>query len=178
MNDQVAKTFSELVELNFQLYNSLFLTLPLDAVEQTGTLLPLLSEACTDGLKQGYSPREIIQQFFEVHRPDFTEPEQIQFLFKVIQYVERQVVLIDALEDASYSQIHRINGKSSLLQLAERVKDSGIDEQFGALLENFGVRVVLTAHPTQFYTGPVLAIMSDLTAAISNNQIGTARDLL
>jgi phosphoenolpyruvate carboxylase len=178
MNDQLAKTFSELVELNFQLYNSLFLTLPLDAVEQTGTLLPLLSEACTEGLEQGHSPREIIQQFFQVHRPQFTEAQQIQFLFKVIQYVERQVVLIDALEDASYSRIHRIDGKSSLLQLAERVRDSDMDEQFGVLLENFGVRVVLTAHPTQFYTGPVLAIISDLTEAISNNQIGTARDLL
>lgn len=178
MVDQVAKTFSELVELKFQLYNSLFLTLPLDAVEQTGTLLPLLSEACTDGLEQGLSPAEIVQNFFDVHRPQFGEQEQIQFLFKVIQYVERQVVLVDALEDASYSRIHRVAGKGSLVQLVERARDNDLNDKLGELLENFGVRVVLTAHPTQFYTGPVLAIISDLTDALSNDEVGTARDLL
>lgn len=178
MVDQVAKTFSELVELKFQLYNSLFLTLPLDAVEQTGTLLPLLSEACTQGLEQGMSPAEIVQKFFEVHRPRFNEKEQIQFLFKVIQYVERQVVLVDALEDASYSRIHRVAGKGSLVQLMERARDNDLNEPLGDLLENFGVRVVLTAHPTQFYTGPVLAIISDLTDALQHDEVGTARDLL
>lgn len=178
MVDQVAKTFSELVELKFQLYNSLFLTLPLDAVEQTGTLLPLLSEACSRGLEKGLSPVQIVQQFFEVHKPHFSEREQIQFLFKVIQYVERQVVLVDALEDASYSKIHRVAGKGSLVQLLERARDNDLNDELGTLLQNFGVRVVLTAHPTQFYTGPVLAIISDLTEAISNDEIGTARDVL
>ena len=129
MVDQVAKTFSELVELKFQLYNSLFLTLPLDAVEQTGTLLPLLSEACTQGLERGMSPAGIVQKFFEVHRPRFNEKEQIQFLFKVIQYVERQVVLVDALEDASYSRIHRVAGKGSLVQLMERARDQTSEEE-------------------------------------------------
>ncbi len=178
MVDQVAKTFSELVELKFQLYNSLFLTLPLDAVEQTGTLLPLLSEACAQGLEQGLSPAQIIRNFFDVHKPHFNEREQIQFLFKIIQYVERQVVLVDALEDASYSRIHRVAGKGSLVQLLERARDNNQDARLGDLLKNFGVRVVLTAHPTQFYTGPVLAIISDLTDAISGDEIGTARDLL
>jgi phosphoenolpyruvate carboxylase len=178
MVDQVAKTFSELVELKFQLYNSLFLTLPLDAVEQTGTLLPLLSEACTEGLERGFSPERIVQDFFEIHKPNFNEREKIHFLFKIIQYVERQVVLVDALEDASYSRIHRVTGKGSLVQLVERARDSGQNDKLGDLLENFGVRVVLTAHPTQFYTGPVLAIISDLTEAISANEFGTARDVL
>jgi len=178
MTDQVAKTFAELVELNFQLYNSLFLTLPLDAVEQTGTLLPLLSEACACGLEEGQSPTDIVRGFFEVHRPHFTDEEQNQFLFKIIQYVERQVVLVDALEDASYTRIHRIEGKSPVLQLVERARDEDLNGNLQQLLEHFGVRVVLTAHPTQFYTGPVLAIIADLTDAISRNQIGTARDLL
>ena len=33
--------YENLVELNYQLYNGLFLTLPLDGVQQTGLLLPL-----------------------------------------------------------------------------------------------------------------------------------------
>jgi phosphoenolpyruvate carboxylase len=178
MTDQTARLFEELVELNYQLYNSLFLTLPLDAVEQTGTLLPLLTEACEDGLQQGQDPVAIISEFFHQHRPHFTEKEQIQFLFKIIQYVERQVVLIDALEDASYSRIHQIENKSSLIRLIERAVDEGRVDKLGEVLENFGVRVVLTAHPTQFYPGQVLAIISDLTDAISGARIGEVRDLL
>ena len=84
------------VELKYQLYNSLFLTLPLDAVEQTGLLLPLLEEACNQGLDAEESPGDIIESFFQAHRPNFSEQQRVQFLFKVIQYVERQVVLIDA----------------------------------------------------------------------------------
>src|SRR5690606_1819100 len=119
MSEQTARLFEELVGLNFQLYNSLFLTLPLDAVEQTGTLLPLLAEACEDGLRDGQNPVSIIQDFFHQHRAHFNEQEQIQFLFKIIQYVERQVVLIDALEDAAYSRIHQIDNKNSLIQLSD-----------------------------------------------------------
>ncbi|MBU2098575.1 MAG: phosphoenolpyruvate carboxylase, partial [Gammaproteobacteria bacterium] len=178
MTDQTARLFEELVELNYQLYNSLFLTLPLDAVEQTGTLLPLLTEACEEGLQQGHDPVSIISEFFRQHRRHFTEKEQIQFLFKIIQYVERQVVLIDALEDASYSRIHQIENKSSLIRLTERAVDEGRADKLGAILQNFGVRVVLTAHPTQFYPGQVLAIISDLTDAISGARIGEVRDLL
>ena len=36
------KDYENLVDLNYQLYNGLFLTLPLDEIEQTGMLLPLL----------------------------------------------------------------------------------------------------------------------------------------
>ncbi|HLT64284.1 MAG TPA: phosphoenolpyruvate carboxylase, partial [Pseudohongiella sp.] len=178
MSEQTARLFEELVGLNFQLYNSLFLTLPLDAVEQTGTLLPLLAEACEDGLNRGLSPVSIIQNFFQQHRARFTETEQIQFLFKIIQYVERQVVLIDALEDAAYSRIHKIDGKNSLVQLADRAEEEGRVDKLAQLLQRFGVRVVLTAHPTQFYPGQVLAIISDLSDAISGARIGEIRDLL
>ena len=36
------KDYENLVDLNYQLFNGLFLTLPLDEIEQTGMLLPLL----------------------------------------------------------------------------------------------------------------------------------------
>lgn len=178
MTDKTAKLFEELVELNYELYNSLFLTLPLDAVEQTGTLLPLLTEACVRGLDDKQSPMEIIGEFFEQHRADFSEHSQNQFLFKIIQYVERQVVLIDALEDAAYSRIHQIENKSSLIRLTETAEDQGRTDKLAQLLKSFGVRVVLTAHPTQFYPGQVLAIISDLTKAVSGSHTAKVRDLL
>ena len=178
MSEKTARLFEELVDLNYQLYSSLFLKLPLDAVEQTGTLLPLLVEDCEEGLQEGKDPTTIIDEFFEQHRPEFSEKEQAQFLFKIVQYVERQVVLIDALEDSSYSRIHQLDSKNALVKLAERAAEDGSTEQLANLLRNFGVRVVLTAHPTQFYPGQVLAIISDLTEAIAGSRIGEIRDLL
>ena len=54
------KDYENLVDLNYQLYNGLFLTLPLDEIEQTGLLLPLLEARAQKGLSQGENPAEII----------------------------------------------------------------------------------------------------------------------
>lgn len=170
--------YENLVELKYQLYNSLFLTLPLDAVEQAGLLLPLLEEASHNGLAEGLNPTQILESFFSAHRPDLDEENQAQFLFKIIQYVERQVVLIDALEDAAYAEIHRTEESNKLRQLTERVEAEGKQEEFKNIMSSFGARVILTAHPTQFYPGSVLAIITDLTDAIKSNDIGLARELL
>ncbi|MDE0509873.1 MAG: hypothetical protein OXI17_14735, partial [Gammaproteobacteria bacterium] len=64
----IGSDYRNLVELNYQLYNGLFLTLPLDAVQQTGVLLPLLEEACRDGLAAGADPAQIVSDFFASHR--------------------------------------------------------------------------------------------------------------
>ncbi|MDD9896065.1 MAG: phosphoenolpyruvate carboxylase [Gammaproteobacteria bacterium] len=170
--------YENLVELKYQLYNSLFLTLPLDAVEQTGLLLPLLEEASHAGLASGLDPTQILNEFFNAHRPDLDDKKLAEFLFKIIQYVERQVVLIDALEDAAYAEIHRTEESNKLRQLSERVEAEGKTEQLKQILSSFGARVILTAHPTQFYPGSVLAIITDLIDAIKVNDIGLARDLL
>ncbi len=176
--NQIEKSYRELVELKYQLYNSLFLTLPLHAVQQTGLLLPLLNEACVKGLEGGESPTAIINNFFKEHKPELSERERISFLFKIIQYVERQIVLIDALEEAAYTKIHRMNDSDSWGRIKQKVESRGLDEQMDELLDSFGIRVVLTAHPTQFYPGRVLAISTDLTDAITNDEVGYARDLL
>jgi len=176
--NQIEKSYRELVELKYQLYNSLFLTLPLDAVQQTGLLLPLLNEACVKGLDNGESPSAIINGFFKEHKPELKERERISFLFKIIQYVERQIVLIDALEEAAYTKIHRINDSDSWGRIKQKVENRNLEEQMDELLDSFGIRVVLTAHPTQFYPGRVLAISTDLTEAITNDEVGYARDLL
>ncbi len=176
MSEQIERAFKEDVELKYQLYNSLFLTLPLDAVEQTGLLLPLLQESSQKGLEQGLSPEDIILNFFKEHKPSFTEEEQVLFLFKVVQYVERQIVLIDALEEAAYKKIHRIGKHWE--RIRDKVKRKNLESELAQVLESFAIRVVLTAHPTQFYPGKVLAISTDLTEAIKKGNIAYARDLL
>lgn len=178
MSKSIEKSYKELVELKYQLYNSLFLTLPLDAVEQTGLLLPFLQEACEKGYEKGDSPTAIINNFFTEHKSNLNERDRISFLFKSIQYIERQIVLIDALEEAAYTKIHRIGDSDSWGRISEKVKRKNLDAQMSELLATFGIRVVLTAHPTQFYPSSVLAISNDLTEAIRDGDISTVRDLL
>lgn len=178
MSTQLIKAFEEEVELKYQLYNSLFLTLPLDAVKKTGKLLPLFNEDCQNGLNNKLSPKSIIDSFFANHKSEYTEKEQINFLFKMIQYIERQVVLIDALEDAAYSKIHQVGDSDSWARIANKARAENKETPLKEILSNFGIRVVLTAHPTQFYTGQVLGIISDLTDAIAASNSALVQDLL
>lgn len=175
---RISEDYENLVGLNYQLYSGLFQTLPLDAVEQTGMLLPLLESACEKGLQQKRYPNQIIDDFLISHKPHFSEQDKIHFLFKVIQYIERQVVLVDALEDAAFSEIHQVEKNDVLRKLMERVSSDNLDAKFQRVLEKFGSRIVLTAHPTQFYPGQVLAIITDLAAAMKRADIALARDLL
>ena len=178
MSDSLSNKFEELIGLNYQLYNGLFLTLPLDAVEKTGLLLPLLDAACQQGLNDGKNPDAIVEEFFELHKPHFTATDKNNFLFKVIQYVERQVVLVDALEDAAYRKMHQVDKLKILQTVVENVESDNLSQEFSEILKKFGIRVTLTAHPTQFYPGPVLAIINDLTRAIARNDNCEVRNLL
>ena len=45
-------------------------------------------------------------------------------------------------------------------------------------MQEFKVRIVLTTHPTQFYPGAVLGIITDLEQAIKANDLATINNLL
>ena len=78
-----AANYENHVGLKFQLYNSLFLTLPLDGIKNTGIFIPVLNEFCLAKLAEGHSPVQIIAQFFEEYKDGENRAEQIDFLFKV-----------------------------------------------------------------------------------------------
>ena len=166
--------FQNLVGIKFQLYNSLFLSLPFYGVDKTGILLSLFINDCEEGFALGKSPTEIIEKFFETH----SEEEKNDFLFRFVQYAERQVVLFDALEDASFKQLHDLQGAGTLKQLEARVLQENKTAQFVEKLNDFSVRLVLTAHPTQFYPGAVLGIINDLVAAIEDNDVALINSYL
>ena len=173
-----AQYFEELVALKYQLFNALFLSLPFEGVRGTGILLPLLKQECENGLKNQKTPIETISHFFDEHTNFKNEKEEIDFLFRIIQYVERQIVLVDALEEAAYSKIHPRQEVNSFTHLASKALKQG-DSLFSEnLLQQFGVRVVLTAHPTQFYPSSVLAIITDLTTALQKNDNNEVKELL
>src|ERR1035438_6752759 len=97
MNNQSSglQEFKNLVGIKFQLYNSLFTSLPFHRIEKTGILLSLLLTYCEDGYKKKQSPEQIIEEFFEKHTAISNEREKADILFRFVQYVERQIVLFD-----------------------------------------------------------------------------------
>src|SRR5438477_2658347 len=161
--------FKNLVGLKFQLYNSLFTSLPFHRIEKTGILLSLLLTNCEDGYKKKKNPIDIIEEFFSKHTSYTDEKEKLDLLFRFVQYSERQVVLFDALEDAAYRFINDMNGAGTLKQLETSVAQSQKQNELADKLKDFSIRPVLTAHPTQFYPGTVLGIIHDLSKALFEN---------
>lgn len=164
-------TFRQEVVLKYQLFNSLFTSLPFHKIEKTGILLSLLSSQCEDGYGKGMNPKEILDFFFKTQTDYTNEKEKLDLLFRFIQYGERQVVLFDALEDAAFDFTHDIEGPGTLKQIESETKQKGLTTELAARLKDFAVRIVLTAHPTQFYPDSVLGIIHDLTKSIAANNI-------
>ena len=161
--------FKEHVGIKFQLYNSLFTSLPFHRIEKTGILLSLLLNHCEESYKKRLSPVQIIDDFFKQYTAITEEREKVDLLFRFVQYVERQVVLFDALEDAAFREITDVNGVGSLKHLESEVIQQGKEKELAEKLKQFAIRLVLTAHPTQFYPGPVLGIINDLSRAVKEN---------
>ena len=164
--------YNQHVALKYQLYNSFFLTLPLGGVKDVGILIPVLAETCRTKLQQGETPKNIIEQFLKEQPNTKDQTEKFDFLFRVIQFVERQVVLIDALEDATFEDLNNLNGPGSISSMLTQAKEEKKTNTLLEKINNFSIRPVLTAHPTQFYPGRVLAIITDLTDAIKRNKTG------
>jgi phosphoenolpyruvate carboxylase len=169
-------TYASAVARPFEVYNSIFLTLPLDGIRGTGLRVPLFAEACREGLAGGRSPMDLLAEHLEeVHLP---EEERVGLLFRYVQYIERQVVLVDALEDARYDRLNDLEGAESLAGILPRIARRGLEGALAEALEGQHVRVVLTAHPTQFYPGTALGIITDLTARIEAGDLESAHNLL
>src|SRR5687767_13478804 len=167
--NRALQQFRNEVGIKFQLFNSLFTSLPFHRIEKTGILLSLLLNNCEEGYKKKLSPVQIIEEFFEKHTSYTKEQDKLDLLFRFIQYVERQVVLFDALEDSSFREVNDVNGVGSLKYLESEVIQASIQERLQQKLKDFSIRLVLTAHPTQFYPGPVLGIINDLSKALAEN---------
>ena len=161
--------FKNLVGIKFQLYNSLFTSLPFHRIEKTGIMLSLLLNFCEEGFQKKLNPIEIIESFFAKHTNYKQPKEQYDLLFRFIQYIERQVVLFDALEDAAFREVNDLNGPGTLKHLESEIILQKKEAALAKKLENFSVRLVLTAHPTQFYPGSVLGIINDLGNALAEN---------
>lgn len=170
--------FNESVLAKYQVYNSIFLTLPFDDIKKTGALLPLFQEICEAGFAENKNPSEIIETFFDKYQEDPSENEKNDLLFRFIQYIERQVVLFDAIEDASFPIVNNMDGHGTLRNIKEEAEAANKTSELRDYLKRFKVRPTLTAHPTQFYPGAVLGIITDLDKAVQKNDLTTIKNLL
>ena len=170
--------FSDKVLSKFQVYNSIFSTLPYSSIKNTGVMLSLFEKNCKEGYDNGKTPIQIVELFFKDYQKEISFKEKFDLLFNFIQYIERQVVLFDAVEDAAFSEINNLDGIGSLRSLKDEVELQNKKKELKKHLLKFKLRPVLTAHPTQFYPGSVLGIITDLTNAVKENNLNEIKFLL
>ena len=170
--------FNERILSRFQIYNSLFLTLPFEKIKRTSLLLPLFADHCQKQFELKKNPNEIVRTFFERFAPDLKLNEQQDLLFSFIQYIERQVVLFDAIEDAGFSYVNNMHGRGTLRNIKEEAQKKRLSDSLTDYIKRFKVRIVLTAHPTQFYPDNVLVIINELSNAIAQDDLSRIQKLL
>lgn len=163
--------FEKLVNTKFNIYNSLFLNLPYSKESNIGMFIPMLNNRCKSGLKEGLHPEEILLSFFRQHLNLETEKERLDFMFRVIQYVERQIVLYDSVEDAAFSSLQEGSEDLSVDGFFQLFDNAITREKIAEKLSSFSARIVFTAHPTQFYPPAILEMISSLKSLIAENNI-------
>ncbi len=170
----VTQHFIESVEKKFQFLDSVFLGLPLKEMP-SGKILSEFHDYVGKHIDTAKGPGEIIVSFF----PEDTDEEKIiENLFQIIKYVEREVVLFDAIEDAAFDRINNLNGPNSLAYVISNAVANGKSEEIVRVITENRIRLVLTAHPTQFYPGTILGIINDLQEAIRENELTCMSTLL
>src|SRR6478752_7060894 len=141
-SNSALQQFRNLVGIRFQLYNSLFTSLPFHRIEKTGVLLSLFLLQCEEGFSKDQGPTEIITNFLQRNTSYDKEEEWIDLLFRFVQYAERQIVLFDALEDAAFTQVNDVNGAGTIKQLCSQISQMQKDKEFIKKLNDFAVRIV------------------------------------
>jgi phosphoenolpyruvate carboxylase len=170
-NQTLESIFTQEVHNKYLVFNTLFSRLPYDKMTNIGQLMPFLHEKAKQGFEAGKMPKEIIDSFFSTYTSITEEKDKIDLLFRFITYIERQVVLFDSVEDAAFEKLNAENSVGSLKNILALAKQNHKLDEVKAKLKDFKVRLVFTAHPTQFYPNSVLRIIQDLEDCIKVNDI-------
>lgn len=176
--NSIDSLFTQEVHNKYLVFNTLFSRLPYDKMTKIGQLMPFLHDLSETGFEQGKEPKEIIDIFFNQYTSIKDEKERIDLLFRFITYIERQVVLFDSIEDSAFEKLTPLNGKGTLQHTLELAQQQNKLADVKEKLKNFKVRIVFTAHPTQFYPNSVLRIIQDLEELIPKNDINGIDSLL
>ena len=60
-------------------------------------------------------------------------------------------MLFDAIEDAGFSYVNNMHGRGTIRSIKEEASNKQLETELIDYIKRFKVRIVLTAHPTQFY---------------------------
>ena len=71
-----------------------------------------------------------------------------------------------------------MHGIGTLRSMKEEAKNKQLTEALSDYIKRFKVRIVLTAHPTQFYPDNVLVIINELSKAIAQDDLDNIKKLL
>src|SRR5690606_33418604 len=98
------------------------------------------STHCEKGVEAKLTPEDIIESFFGQYEQYVHEEDRIDFLFRIVQYIERQVVLFDAVEDSAFQSVGKAD-ESGILQSLFRSAQNNVDLKKRILekLHNFSV---------------------------------------
>ena len=118
------QAFERDVILKYQLFNGLFLGLPFADPDQAGARLPIFSKMCSDWLNEGFSAPEAVAKYLSVVPID--EKNKVGLLVKFLQFIERQVVLFDSLEDVAFSKINDMSGFGTVDYLLNQINSDKI----------------------------------------------------
>lgn len=173
-----SERYRDEVALKYRIYNGLFLDLPFHQVRRAGIMLPLFADRARAQLAAGRSPADVVEGFFAEQMPELDDAGRTSMLFRFLQLVERQIVLFDALEDAAFTRLNDLEGPGTLHDLLGRIERDGDPAELRAILDEYRVRIVLTAHPTQFYPSTILGIIADLGDALAANETARVHQLL
>ncbi len=170
--------YEEAVALKYQVYSALFRTLPFADMQSMDADVLTFQEYCRNATTKGLAPDAIVNGFFAnvLHNQDFKF--KIRILVLILQFLERQVVLLDALEDAAFPETHDLRGSGSLTHYLKQVTTQHKLDQSYQSIKDYRARIVLTAHPTQFYPLQVLEVIEDLAAATKMNDLNKISKLL
>jgi len=169
-NDNPYEIFRQWVQNPYLCYNSLFLNLPWEATRNAGMYIPLLHKLSKEGFKKAENPTRILQSFFQKHTDIRKESDQMDLLFRIVQYIERQVLLFDCIEDSAFNQFKK--------PTVDTVVGNPVEDYWLEHLTSVSIRLVFTAHPTQFYSREAQFIMRELRDALRRKDADTIDVLL
>ena len=71
-----------------------------------------------------------------------------------------------------------MQGTNSIRAIKDKAETKVLRDELATFFKTFQTRIVLTAHPTQFYPGPVLGIINDLIAAFKLDDLTEIKKLM
>lgn len=175
---EISANFNKYIKDKYNIYNSFFASLPYSGVANVGSFLPILHFVCEQGYEENKNPIEIIDYFFQKYTNYSTEKDKLDVLFKFIQYIERQIVLFDAIEDAAFSKVNDLTGSGTLKYFINEVIVKNQVDDLKNALNTYKIKLVLTAHPTQFYPNGVLSIIQDMNDSIAKNDLNSINEYI